>query len=425
MINRRFFVKSISLIYSSLLASLAYKAYGYSAYNSSRLKGKKILLRSSWQTVNIGDIGHTPGVLHLLEKYMPDVEVRLWAGDVGNGVKELLLKRFPKLEIFTSSNTDSVRRAFNECDFLLHGSGPYLVAEKDVEKWKNETGKPYGIYGITYNESNASANTNYLLSNAQFIFFRDSYSLNYAKSLGVNSKIMIFGPDGAFAVDTYNDKAARSFLNENQLEEGKFMCVIPRYRYTPYWLIPSKNRPIDAPKDAINQAFKDHDHKALREAIIAVVTKTDLKILIVPEDETQVAIGKDILYDPLPDEIKKRVVWRNKYWLTDEAISTYKLSAGIFGNEMHSPIMSVGNGIPAILCRFKEQTSKGIMWRDIGLGDWLFDLDVEKEIEGIVPAVLEMAQNPRKAKEKVNKAKQNVENHQAETMKVLINLLNQ
>jgi polysaccharide pyruvyl transferase WcaK-like protein len=236
---------------------------------------------------------------------------------------------------------------------------------------------------------------------------------------------MIFGPDGAFAVDTYNDKAARSFLNENQLEEGKFMCVIPRYRYTPYWLIPSKNRPIDAPKDAINQAFKDHDHKALREAIIAVVTKTDLKILIVPEDETQVAIGKDILYDPLPDEIKKRVVWRNKYWLTDEAISTYKLSAGIFGNEMHSPIMSVGNGIPAIVCRFKEQTSKGIMWRDIGLGDWLFDLDVEKEIEGIVPAVLEMAQNPRKAEEKVNKAKQNVENHQAETMKVLINLLNQ
>jgi polysaccharide pyruvyl transferase WcaK-like protein len=423
MINRRFFVKSISLIYSSLLASLAYKAYGYSAYNSSRLKGKKILLRSSWQTVNIGDIGHTPGVLHLLEKYMPDVEVRLWAGDVGNGVKELLLKRFPKLEIFTSSNTDSVRRAFNECDFLLHGSGPYLVAEKDVEKWKNETGKPYGIYGITYNESNASANTNYLLSNAQFIFFRDSYSVNYAKSLGVNSKIMIFGPDGAFAVDTYNDKAARSFLNENQLEEGKFMCVIPRYRYTPYWLIPSKNRPIDAPKDAINQAFKDHDHKALREAIITVVTKTDLKILIVPEDETQVAIGKDILYDPLPDEIKKRVVWRNKYWLTDEAISTYKLSAGIFGNEMHSPIMSVGNGIPAILCRFKEQTSKGIMWRDIGLSEWLFNLDEATEISGIVPAALALAKDPAAATAKAMKAKSFVLQRQYETMQTLANSL--
>ena len=36
---------------------------------------KKILLRSSWQVVNIGDIAHTPGVLALLEKYVPDAEV--------------------------------------------------------------------------------------------------------------------------------------------------------------------------------------------------------------------------------------------------------------------------------------------------------------------------------------------------------------
>jgi hypothetical protein len=28
--------------------------------------------------VNIGDIAHTPGVLALLEKHLPEVEVRLW-----------------------------------------------------------------------------------------------------------------------------------------------------------------------------------------------------------------------------------------------------------------------------------------------------------------------------------------------------------
>ena len=424
MINRRLFVKSISLATSSIFTVLVSNEGSFAAGSFMNLKGKKILLRSSWQTVNIGDIGHTPGVLHLLEKYLPDVEVRLWAGDVGNGVKELLLNRFPNLEIFTSSNTDSVKRAFNECDFLLHGSGPYLVADNDVEKWKNETGKPYGIYGITYNDMNMSQKTNSILTSAEFVFFRDSYSLNYAKSIGVNSKIMEFGPDGAFAVDTYNEKAARSFINENQLEVGKFMCVIPKYRNTPYWLIPSKNRAFDAAKDAVNQSFKEHDHKALRDAIIAVVTKTDLKILIVPEDETQVAIGKEMLYDPLPDAIKNRVVWRNKYWLTDEAVSTYKLSAGIFGNEQHSPIMSIGNGIPAIVCRFKEQTSKGIMWRDIGLGDWLFDLDKEDEIAGIVPAVLAIAQNPQKAKKKALNAKKLVEKRQIFTMYRLWKILN-
>lgn len=50
---------------------------------------------------------------------------------------------------------------------------------------------------------------------------------------------------------------------------------------------------------------------------------------------------------------------------------------------MHSPIMAVGNGIPAIVCRFEEQTCKGIMWREIGLGDWLFDLDKAEEHKGI------------------------------------------
>lgn len=91
MISRRIFINSVPFIAAQLLTVLSGKA---EPTGNAR---KKILLRSSWQTVNIGDIGHTPGVLHLLEKHLPDAEVRLWAGDVGNGVKEMLLKRFPNL----------------------------------------------------------------------------------------------------------------------------------------------------------------------------------------------------------------------------------------------------------------------------------------------------------------------------------------
>lgn len=71
------------------------------------------------------------------------------------------------------------------------------------------------------------------------------------------------------------------------------------------------------------------------------------------------------------------------YWLTDEAVSTYSRSAGLFGLEMHSPIMCIAQGIPAIFCRFDEQTSKGYMWRDIGPGDWLFDMDTPSRHRGI------------------------------------------
>ena len=147
--------------------------------------------------------------------------------------------------------------------------------------------------------------------------------------------------------------------------------------------------------------------------------ETPLKVLLCPEDMTQVAVSKEMFWDKLPDDVRKRVVWRDKYWLTDEALSTYVRSAGLFGSEMHSPIMAIGNGIPAIVCRFEEQTSKGIMWRDIGLGDWLFDLDKEEEHKGIVPAVLAMATDPAAAKAKVAKARAFVEQRQRETMAVV------
>ncbi|MFB9294694.1 polysaccharide pyruvyl transferase family protein [Persicitalea jodogahamensis] len=423
--NRRGFLTSAPLLAASLLSLDAFASGTAGSIPKAR---KQLVLRSSWQTVNIGDIGHTPGVLHLLEKHLPEVDVRLWAGDVGNGVREMLANRFPKLEIFTNSDNEAVARAMQECDFLLHGSGPSLVARSDVKRWKEETGKPYGVYGITfpgvYSEDpkevvEANPLDIELLNAAAFAFFRDSVSLDLAKKLGVHNAAMEFCPDGAFAVDLKNDAAATAFINEHGLEEGKFMCVLPRNRLTPWWEIPSKNRSIDEKKNARNELMREHDNAPLREAIIAVVRQTPMKILLCPEDETQVKLGKQIILDKLPEDVKEKVVWRDRYWLTDEAVSTYVRSAGIFGLEMHSPIMALGNGIPAIVGRFAEQTSKGFMWRDIGLNEWLFDFDNEADIARYVPAVLAMAQNPEAARKKAAKGRKFVEQRQKETMKML------
>ena len=382
-------------------------------------RSPRLLLRSSWQTVNIGDIAHTPGVLALLEKHLPEVEVRLWPGDVKNGVKEMLQKRFPKL-IFVETKSE-IEAAFTECDFLLHGSGPSLVGAKHLDQWVKATGKPFGVYGITL--MSVDDLVLQILNRAAFVFFRDSVSLGLAKENGVNAPVMEFGPDGAFAVDLRDPSRADAFLRANKLEAGRFLCCIPRARRTPYWLIPSKNRAVDTEAQALNARMQDHDHAPHREAIIRVVRETDLKILLCPEDETQMRVGKEAIYDPLPDSVKERVVWRETYWLTDEALSTYIQSAGLFGNEMHSPIMCIGNGIPAIVCRWKEQTSKGFMWRDIGLEEWLFDFDDERDLARLPGAVLEMAKHPEKARAKVLKAQQLVLGRQRGTMQRLANLL--
>ncbi|MDB6116986.1 MAG: Polysaccharide pyruvyl transferase [Verrucomicrobiaceae bacterium] len=370
---------------------------------------RRLVLRSSWQTVNIGDIGHTPGVLHLLEQHLPDVEVRLWPSDIKNGVEEMLAKRFPKVKIV--KGVEDVRAALAECDFLLHGSGPSLVAEKDVAKWA-KTGKPYGIYGITF--AATSPESIELISNAQFAYFRDSHSLNFAQEHGCKCPIMEFGPDGAFAVDLKNDAPAEAFLKEHGLEDGKFLCCIARFRNTPYWKI--KKVAFDEKKNERNEAMKAHDSAPLVEAIIAITRQTEMKVLLCPEDASQMAINKEVLYDNLPKDVKAKVVWRETYWLTDEALSTYRHSAGLFGHEMHSPIMCIGNGIPAIVCRWAEQTSKGYMWQDIGLGEWLFDLDDEEQLKRVAPAVLAMAKDPAAAKLKAAQGLAVVKKRQAETM---------
>ncbi|MCF7710263.1 MAG: polysaccharide pyruvyl transferase family protein [Opitutales bacterium] len=378
-------------------------------------RAPRILLRSSWQTVNIGDIAHTPGMLALLEKHLPEAAVTLWPGSVDNGVGEMLQRRFPKLRILVPGKVD-VAQAYADHDFLLHGSGPSLVAERDLGRWRQLGPKPYGVLGITQGKPTPA--TIGILNGARFVFFRDGVSHAVALAAGVQCPVMGLGPDGAFATDLRADAKALAFLQANGLEAGGFLCCIPRYRSTPYWLI-KPGVAFDAAKQKRNDELKEHDHAQLRAAIVAVVRQTKLKVLICPEDRTQMALGKEMLFDRLPDDVKPRVVWRPDYWLTDEALSVYVRSAGLFGNEMHSPIMCIGNGVPAIVCRWAEQTSKGTMWKDIGLGEWLFDLDDETQLPGIVPAVLALAKDPAAAAVKVGQAQAIVRQRQAAAMVAL------
>ena len=396
----------------------------------------RILLRSSWQVVNIGDVAHTPGLLALLETHIPDAEVVLWASaDLSPEVEAMEHRRFPQLKIVKgkigpdgkASNVE-LDDAVSWADFLLHSSGASLVAEQDVTAFARHTGKPYGVYGITLPSQNSTATkptpadvmarTVGVLSRGQFVYFRDSVSLELAKQRGCTCPIMDFGPDAAFGCDLRDDAKAIEFLEDNDLEVGKFLCCIGRLRYTPYWKI-KPDVPVDEQKHARNEEMRDRDLAPLREAISAVIRRTELKVLLCPEDASQMEVNRQNLYDPLPNEVQQRVVWRKDFWLPDEALSTYVRSAGLFGAEMHSPILCIANGIPAIVCRWLEQTSKGTMWRDIGLGDWLFDTDRDEERERIVPAVLAMAQKPEAAKAKAAEARAIVLLHQRQTMTVL------
>ena len=377
---------------------------------------KRILLRSSWQTVNIGDIAHTPGMLRLLEQHLPDYQVTLWPSSVENGVAEMLLRRFPKLKIL-GKDSKAKEEAFASHDFLLHGSGPGIVGQKSILEWTERTGKPYGIGGVTWSGEPGGEGVK-VISGARFAFFRDTVSLEAAKQAGANCPLMEFGPDATFACDLLHEEAAAAWLREVGLEEGQFVCCIPKLRHSPYWEI-KPGYPFNADKHARNEAMKEHDIAPLRQAVVAVARQTPMKVLLCPEDASQMKLNKEMIYDQLPEDVKPRVVWRKDYWLTDFATSVYKRSAGLFGNEQHSPILCIGHGVPAIVCRYQEQTSKGFMWRDLGMAEWLFDHDHDEAEKGLTPAVLSLVNDPAAAKAKAMKAKAIADERMGRMMSVL------
>ena len=59
------------------------------------------------------------------------------------------------------------------------------------------------------------------------------------------------------------------------------------------------------------------------------------------------------------------------------------------------------------------------MWRDIGLDEWLFDLDDPEKYKRIAPTILSLAKDPAAAKAKAAKARDFVFAKQAEEIATL------
>jgi len=189
-------------------------------------KRTRILLRSSWQTVNIGDIAHTPGMLRLLEEHVPQAEVTLWPNALSAEVEAMLRKRFPSMKL--ARTAEEQKEALAGCDFFLHGSGPGLVGVAAARTWQ-ASGKPYGIGGVTLNDAELK-NDRALLAGAKFVYCRDTLSLAALKAAEVPGPLQEFGPDATFVVDLRDDARADKYLRDAGLEAGKFACFVPRLR---------------------------------------------------------------------------------------------------------------------------------------------------------------------------------------------------
>ncbi len=108
-------------------------------------KNPVIILRSSWNDANIGDQGHTPGTLRILEKYIPEAEILLWHTDERPATEAIVQRNFPNVKIirghFDGKNPDEVlalKNNFDRASMYIHNSG---------------MGFNYGLFGFDWNGS--------------------------------------------------------------------------------------------------------------------------------------------------------------------------------------------------------------------------------------------------------------------------------
>ena len=354
---------------------------------------------------NIGTTAHGPGAVALLERELPDCEICVWASaPLSSPLQRMMERRFPKVKIVSGAldgGSPEVEEAARWCDCLLIGPGTGIAVSKDVDAFSRFCGKPYGAAGIGFVPKDLEQ-----MRKSEFIFFRETAALAMAKQAGLDIPTG-FVPDGAFAFDAADEAGARDFMNSHHLEAGQFVCCLPRYRHTPRWeFFPGATFPADL--IVHNRSMIAQDLRPLVQAACDVVREKKWRILLSPETEPAIRLCQNELFSMFPDDIKPFVSVPESFWEADLALGVYRQSCGLFGIEMHSQVMAIGSGIPAIVCRTAEFGSKSQMWSDLGLGEWLFDFDSAADRERFPAEVMRMFTQEERSRQLVKKAQETI-----------------
>src|SRR5690606_36405596 len=124
------------------------------------------------------------------ETFIHEAKVILWKKSKGKEVAALHQKNFLKINIVYGDvdkdkkvKNKEVLEAMDESDLLIHGSGPSVVGQVNLEAWHLHHNKPFGIFGVTIQEINLELKK--LLQKSSFIYARETKSLDVLKKAGV------------------------------------------------------------------------------------------------------------------------------------------------------------------------------------------------------------------------------------------------
>ncbi len=417
--TRRHFIATLS----AALGATAVAAEG---------RRKTILLQSAWDTVNIGDIGHTPGTLRIIEQHLPEVQVILWAMKLDERVTAILRARFPKVEILQGSLTgkeerdEQLRQAIGRADLFIRNSG--MGQDTNFMEFCRKIGKPYGLYGQSYFpsmiEGTGAEERIAMLNGASFIYCRESKTLDILRNAGVKPPVLEFGPDGCFGIDVRDEERGLATMKKLGLEARKFITLQLRTNTAKLPGVDDKRVPSLNPLHPSPEQIADDERRAgvYRDLVTRWVKKTGHKVLIAPEVKKEMEHNKRLIHDPLPAEIQKHVVNLEYFWNADEAASVFARAHTVVCHEPHSPIIALANGTPVIHTFSEFHSPKCWMFKDIGLGEWLPEFD-STPAEKMAELLFAIDADYPAALARVRKAMDFVQQRQADTVRVVGGIL--
>lgn len=407
MITRRSFLGSVA----ALLAAPAWAASG---------RPKTVLLRTGWATINIGDIGHTPGTLRILEQHLPDVQVIAWIAALDSRVRAMLERRFPRVEIVQGKVGDAaVDNAFSRADLVIHNSN--MGHGMTLPEHCIRLGKPFGLYGQSFFPdivAGAQGKANLaILSQAAFVYCRDGRTLETLRQEGAKPGVLEFGPDGCFGIDVRDDDRALAFMGRHGLKEREFITLQLRTQTAKY---PGRD---GSPRNPLHptpaqQAEDERRAAKYREVVTTWVRRTGYKALIAPEVKKEMEHNRRLIYDPLPGDVKAKVVNCEEFWNVDEAASVLARAHTCICHEPHSLIIALANGTPILHTYSESQGTKCWMFQDIGLPEWLLEYD-STSAEEMTAALFAIHGDYPRALARVGRAMDFVHQRQAATMQTV------
>jgi len=322
-------------------------------------------------------------------------------------VADDILNRLPKevLEELQRDNPEAAR-AFTDAGFVLFTSGTTLnFGRMGVRNLRGFTlrfamplliarahGIPYGVNAQSFDALDWPASLIFrpLFQDARFVYCRDPDSLEYLRQNNLLCPRTGWRPDTTFFFNGFDDAWADEFMKKHGLQKGEFITVTIRSV--------DQKGPLAG---TISAERGEQMIARIRRFIEDWVRHTGLAVVLAPEVNTEVEAMHNNIYLKLSSHAQKKCIEMEQFWTTEQAYSLYRRARIVVSMEMHSIIMALCLGRPVLMPQFSENGRKVWMLEELGLRDWIFDID-EPDCNGpLLEAAMRIHKDPAAAQQRV------------------------